>query len=140
MGSEGGNGAAVFAVSRLGEKDKSGDDEPKATYEPRQEGINLSQSDNTETQSAKAVLPAMRCYMLQMGVFSSRENASKEAERLKKLGAAGYIISDASTGETRYRVMLPDTKRSRARKALRIGLQRKGRDGAVHCFDTGGEL
>ena len=52
------------AVSRLGEKDKSGDDEPKATYEPRQEGINLSQSDNTETQSAKAVLPAMRCYML----------------------------------------------------------------------------
>ena len=88
------------AVSRLGEKDKSGDDEPKATYEPRQEGINLSQSDNTETQSAKAVLPAMRCYMLQMGVFSSRENASKEAERLKKLGAAGYIISEASTEQS----------------------------------------
>ena len=124
------------AVSRLGEKDKSGDDEPKATYEPRQEGINLSQSDNTETQSAKAVLPAMRCYMLQMGVFSSRENASKEAERLKKLGAAGYIISDASTGETRYRVMASGYETEQSAKSVKDRLTKEGVETALYTIST----
>ena len=68
-------------------------------------GINLSTGESTAAESANAVLPALNCYMLQMGVYSSHENAQKEAERLRALGAAGYIFADSSSGETRYRVM-----------------------------------
>ena len=68
-------------------------------------GINLSTGESTAAESANAVLPALNCYMLQMGVYSSHENAQKEAERLRALGAAGYIFADSSSGETRYRVI-----------------------------------
>ena len=99
-------------------------------------GINLSTGESTAAESANAVLPALNCYMLQMGVYSSHENAQKEAERLRALGAAGYIFADSSSGETRYRVMASGYDSEQSAKSVKDRLTSEGVEAAMYTLSS----
>ncbi len=99
-------------------------------------GINLSTGESTAAESANAVLPALNCYMLQMGVYSSHENAQKEAERLRTLGAAGYIFADSSYGETRYRVMASGYDSEQSAKSVKDRLTSEGVEAAMYTLSS----
>ena len=47
------------------------------------------------------VMPAVAYYALQIGVYTSRDNADKQSAELKRIGAAGYVREDGG----RYRVL-----------------------------------
>ena len=64
-------------------------------------GINLSTGESTAAESANAVLPALNCYMLQMGAYSSPDTAQKEAQRLPAITPPNYIFDNSTTCETR---------------------------------------
>ena len=78
----------------------------------------------------------MNCYMLQMGVYSSHENAQKEAERLRALGAAGYIFADSSSGETRYRVMASGYDSEQSAKSVKDRLTSEGVEAAMYTLSS----
>ena len=74
--------------------------------------------------------------MLQMGVYSSHENAQKEAERLRALGAAGYIFADSSSGETRYRVMASGYDSEQSAKSVKDRLTSEGVEAAMYTLSS----
>lgn len=53
------------------------------------------------TESVPISLPAIHCYAVQIGVYEERSNADAQSDRLRELGAAGYIAEDGG----RYRVL-----------------------------------
>ena len=61
----------------------------------------VSLSTAPSSRSEDIALPALTCYTLQMGVFSSAENAQKQSDTLKSQGAGGYVLQDGD----RYRVL-----------------------------------
>ena len=99
-------------------------------------GINLSTGESTAAENANAVLPALNCYMLQMGVYSSHENAKKESDRLRALGAAGYIFADSSSGETRYRVMASGYDSEQSAKSVKDRLTSEGVEAAMYTLSS----
>lgn len=99
-------------------------------------GINLSTGESTAAESANAVLPALNCYMLQMGVYSSYENAKKESDRLRALGAAGYIFTDSSSGEARYRVMASGYDSEQSAKSVKDRLTSEGVETAMYTLSS----
>lgn len=54
-----------------------------------------------EREETSIDVPAQTCYALQIGVYSSKENAEQQAKSLQQIGAAGYIVQDGD----RYRVL-----------------------------------
>lgn len=48
-------------------------------------------------ETAEIKLPAIEIYMLQTGVFESRESAREKAESLRAMGAAGYVYDDSGS-------------------------------------------
>ena len=126
------------AVSSIGDK---ANDAPSSlnnsgTTTEKPGGINLSTGESTAAESANAVLPALNCYMLQMGVYSSHENAQKEAERLRALGAAGYIFADSRSGETRYRVMASGYDSEQSAKSVKDRLTSEGVEAAMYTLSS----
>lgn len=99
-------------------------------------GINLSTGESTAAESANAELPALNCYMLQMGVYSSYENAKKESDRLRALGAAGYIFTDSSSGEARYRVMASGYDSEQSAKSVKDRLTSEGVETAMYTLSS----
>lgn len=126
------------AVSSIGDKANgapSGLNNSNTTAE-KPGGINLSTGESTAAESANAVLPALNCYMLQMGVYSSYENAKKESDRLRALGAAGYIFADSSSGETRYRVMASGYDSEQNAKSVKDRLTSEGVETAMYTLSS----
>ncbi len=95
--------------------------------------IDLSAGDSKPV-SAEVTFPGVTCYMLQMGVFSSRANAEAEAATLQARGAAGYIIEDTSTGEARYRVMASGYETYDSAKSVKDRLVSEGTDCTVYTL------
>lgn len=122
--------APLFTAAGVGGGDNAAD-----AAEPTAAGdiINLATAQSA-TQSANAQLDALNCYMLQMGVFSSIENAQKEAERLRALGAAGYILSDTSSGQARYRVMASGYADEQSAKSVKERLAAQGTESAIYAL------
>lgn len=54
----------------------------------------VSHADDGLTEQEEITLPALSCYMLQMGVYSEYENAVAQAQALQTRGAGGYILED----------------------------------------------
>ena len=88
------------------------------------------------TVSAQVSLPALDCFMLQMGVYSSKSNAEAQAEALQAQGAGGYILEDSSTGETRYRVMASGYDSAESAKSVKTRLVEDGIDCTVYELST----
>lgn len=88
------------------------------------------------TVSAQVSLPALDCFMLQMGVYTSKSNAEAQAEALQAQGAGGYILEDASTGEIRYRVMASGYDSAESAKSVKTRLVGEGIDCTVYELST----
>ena len=78
--------------------------------------------------SDEITLPAMNCYMLQMGIYSSMENAKSHSESLQGQGAGGYILQDGD----RYRVLAAGYDTEANAKEVRDRLKDEGLDCTVH--------
>lgn len=101
-------------------------------------GIDLSDGDAAQV-SADVTLPASDCFMLQMGVFSSRANADTLAAELRARGAAGYIIEDTSGADgTLYRVMAAGYEDEASAKSVKQRLVDEGTDCAVYTKKCAG--
>lgn len=101
--------------------------------------VDLSQGASTKnTISAQVSLPGLSCYMLQMGVYSSKTNADAQAKLLQAQGAGGYILEDASTGELRYRVMASAYGDAESAKSVKTRLVDEGIDCTVYELATAG--
>lgn len=93
-------------------------------------------ASSKNTVSAQVSLPALDCFMLQMGVYSSKSNAEAQAETLQAQGAGGYILEDTSTGETRYRVMASGYDSAESAKSVKTRLVEEGIDCTVYELST----
>lgn len=86
--------------------------------------------------SAELTFPGVSCYMLQMGVFSSKDNADAEAAQLRARGAGGYVMQDASGGETRYRVMASGYEDYESAKSVKDRLVSEGTDCTIYTLTS----
>ncbi len=94
--------------------------------------VDLKNNAAADAVSAEVSLPALDCYMLQMGIYSSEENAKAQADLLKAQGAGGYILEDASSGELRYRVIAAGYDSAENAKSVKTRLVDEGVDCTVH--------
>lgn len=126
--------APIFtAIDNIGNKKP---EEPSADATPAAEvKIPGSESENEETKVEQVILPGIDSYMLQMGVYSTMENAKTQADELKTRGAGGYIIRD---GE-KFRVIASCYKDKESLMAVRDQLTAEGLDTAsyeLHAPET----
>ncbi len=82
------------------------------------------------TVTGEVELPAMECFALQMGVFSTEINAKTEAEALQKRGAGGYVMEDAG----KYRVLAAAYINRESLDQVREQLKTEGLDSALYTF------
>lgn len=83
-----------------------------------------------DTVTAEVELPAMECFALQMGVYSTETNAQTEAETLQKRGAGGYVMEDAG----KYRVLAAAYTQRESLDQVREQLKTEGLDSALYTF------
>ncbi|NCB31788.1 MAG: SPOR domain-containing protein, partial [Clostridia bacterium] len=84
----------------------------------------VSLSTDGSSVSANIALPALDCYALQMGVFSSQDNAEKQAQALQGQGAGGYVLQDGD----RYRVLAAGYAQEAEAKEVKDRLVNEGMD------------
>lgn len=96
--------------------------------------VNLSTEKNSVT--AEVTLPAVTCYMLQMGVFSTDSNAQAQAALLKTMGGGGYVLQDGD----RYRVLAAGYTTQESAQEVRDRLKAEGVDCVVYPFTTASAL
>ena len=73
----------------------------------------------------------LKSWMLQVGSFSSRNNADKYRDELRKKGYTAQVIPESSKGKTIYTVRIgPDLSKQRMEK-LRDELKKQGIDGYI---------
>ncbi|HWQ57636.1 MAG TPA: SPOR domain-containing protein [Clostridia bacterium] len=128
---------AFFAGDKTGQEDTPDDtvgNEPAPT-DSGATALDLSEGD-AKPVSAELTFPGVSCYMLQMGVFSSLENANVEAASLQARGAAGFVIEDASTGQTRYRVMASGYEDYDSAKSVKDRLVSEGTDCTIYTLES----
>ncbi len=122
-----------------GEKAAGGEKEenPGGSFVPGDNlgAIDLSAGDAAPV-SAQLTFPGVTCYMLQMGVFGSLDNANAQAVELRARGAAGFILEDASTGEMRYRVMASGYENYESAKSVKERLVGEGTDCALYTLES----
>jgi len=92
------------------------------------EVLNVSLSGSASTKKEEITLPALTCHMLQMGVYSQRENAVSQAQALQARGAGGYIIED----NARYRVIASGYDTEESLDSVREQLQTEGIESAKY--------
>ncbi|MEL7608580.1 MAG: SPOR domain-containing protein [Bacillota bacterium] len=109
-------------------------EEPAPTDGNTQVVVNDGSSSDANMVSDQIELPGVTCYMLQMGVYSQRNNALTLASTLQGRGAGGYIIED---GE-RYRVIASIYADEASLDAVRDQLKEEGMDSAVYPFVISG--
>ena len=103
---------------------------------PSQEPLDFSSGGEAAPVSAEMSLPALECYALQMGVYSSYENAASEAESLQARGAAGYIVEEASIDGARYRVLAAGYADEASARSVRESLAAAGTDSALYTLEA----
>jgi len=84
--------------------------------------VSLDGARSATTQSIE--VPAVTCFALQMGVFSSESNARAQAEALRGQGAGGYVYQDGD----RYRVLAAAYSAEAEAKSVRDRLTKEGAD------------
>ncbi len=88
--------------------------------------------NDAPTASEQIELPAMTCFALQMGVYSSAENANAQAASLQKQGAGGYVLEDGG----RYRVLAAGYEQEESLRAVKEQLTAQGMDCALYQLEA----
>ncbi|MBQ3200892.1 MAG: SPOR domain-containing protein [Clostridia bacterium] len=125
-------------ISAVSQKHGDGEDSQASDTQSLSAAVDLTANSNANAISAEVSLPALDCYMLQMGVYSSEENAKAQADLLKAQGAGGYIIPDTASGELRYRVMASGYDNAESAKSVKTRLTEEGVDCTVHTLSAAG--
>ena len=119
--------------------DKTDSKDGESLDDPSESGgavsIDLSEGDAAPA-SAELTFPGVQCYMLQMGAFTSKQNAETTAAMLRARGGAGYILEDVSSGETRYRVMAAGYEDYDSAKSVKDRLVAEGTDCTVYTLSS----
>lgn len=94
----------------------------------------VSLSTDRSSVSVELSLPALDCYALQMGVFSTLENAQAQAEAIQSQGAGGYIHADGG----RYRVLAAGYSQESQAKEVKDRLLEEGLDCTLYHITSPG--
>lgn len=121
---------AFEALSAYTSKKEPAEEAPAGATDVQQ----VSLSTDKSSVSTDISLPALDCYALQMGVFSSSENAAKQAQTLKAQGAGGYVLQDGD----RYRVLAAGYSVEAEAKEVKDRLVGEGMDCTVHQISAPG--
>lgn len=121
---------AFEALSAYTGKKEPAEEAPSGAADVQQ----VSLSTDKSSVSANIALPALDCYALQMGVFSSAENADKQAQTIKAQGAGGYVLRDGD----RYRVLAAGYAVEAEAKEVKDRLVNEGMDCTVHQISAPG--
>ncbi|MDR0840248.1 MAG: SPOR domain-containing protein [Christensenellaceae bacterium] len=108
--------------------------QPGSEASPPEEARQVSLSTDKSSVSANISLPAIACYTLQMGVYSSADNAGKQAKDLQAQGAGGYILEDGG----RYRVLAAGYADEASAKDVKSRLVSEGIDCTVYQLSAPG--
>lgn len=99
---------------------------------PEQDVLSVSLNSGGNSVSAEVALPALEVYALQMGAFSSAENAGAMAGSIQARGAGGYICQD---GEM-YRVLAAGYGSQSDAKAVKDRLVEEGADCTLYTISA----
>ncbi|MCE5235887.1 MAG: SPOR domain-containing protein [Clostridiaceae bacterium] len=125
--------APVIEAFSGDKKDSGGTDEanvPDTSPPPNTSEVSLSTEKNSV--SAEVSLPAVTCYMLQMGSFSTEQNANAQAALLKAMGGGGYVMQSGD----RYRVLAAGYITLESAQEVRDRLKDEGVDCMVYPLAT----
>ena len=120
--------APVFTAVETALMGKSGDGDPSGGDAKATPGKSPVGASNMA--SGQIELPGVTSYMLQMGVYSQRDNALSLASTMQGRGAGGYIIEDGG----KYRVIASAYADEASLGAVREQLKEEGLDTAVYEF------
>lgn len=95
---------------------------------PSDDSLAVSLNGGLSAVNENVQLPAISCFALQMGAFSSEENASALSAELKSRGAGGYIYHD----EGMYRVLASGYGTEAEARAVKERLVNEGTDCTVY--------
>lgn len=93
-------------------------------------GQTIISEEPGKTVTGDVEVPAMECFALQMGVYSTQANADTEAGTLQKRGAGGYVMEDAG----KYRVLAAAYAERASLDQVREQLKADGLDSALYTF------
>lgn len=88
------------------------------------------QAESSEKQ--QIMLPGINCYAVQLGVFTSKENAETLASDMSDKGAGCYILKDGD----RYRVLASGYASKEEAKSVCSSLKESNIDCALYSFDA----
>lgn len=92
----------------------------------------VAQMEGATIRTSALSLPGITCSAVQIGIYTNEENARKQAEALKKLGAAGYVISDGK----QYRVLAAGYLDSTSLASVRDNLSKQGLETTSYTMQT----
>ena len=118
-----------------GEKETQGTDDIQTGNQDLETPVKTSEvslSTEKNAVSAEVTLPAVTSYMLQMGSFTTEENALAQATILKTMGGGGYVMPDNG----RFRVLAAGYTTKESAEEVRDRLKNDGVDCMVHPFTT----
>ncbi len=107
-------------VVELGEADPPAQDEvlvpePPAPQPATPTIVPLPPPAATQPATDGEPAPATPAWAIQLGAFSTRENADREVARLRKRGYAAFVLEYRASGKVLYRVRVgPEQDRERA--------------------------
>ena len=99
-----------------------------------QDSLAVSLSGGITSVKENIELPAISCFALQMGAFSSMENAAALSDSLKARGAGGYIYND----DGMYRVLAAGYGTETEARAVKERLISEGDDCTVYDISAPG--
>lgn len=95
------------------------------------DSVSLPQQGNSaQSVTGEVSISAMECFALQMGVYSDKSNAEREAEALQQRGAGGYVMEDNG----KYRVLAAAYNVQESLKQVREQLTAEGMESASYVF------
>ena len=100
--------------------------------EPSGDALSVSLSSDSSSFTSTLDVPSISCFALQMGVFSSKDNADKLSEEMRSKGAGGYVYSDGSV----YRVLASCYQSESEARTVKERLISEGTDCAIYAMAT----
>lgn len=125
---------AFSALSELPLFSSDGLDGLEQENAAEQDSLAVSLSGGMTSVNENVELPAISCFALQMGAFSSMENASVLSDSLKARGAGGYVYDD----DGMYRVLAAGYGTETEARAVKERLISEGNDCTVYDISAPG--
>lgn len=123
---------AFTALSELPFFSSSLDELAEEQQSEQNDSLSVSISSNRTAVETQVDLPAISCFALQMGAFSSEENANALAQNIQERGGGGYVYNDGSI----YRVLATGYSSEAEAKTVKDRLISEGSDCTVYAISS----